>query len=937
MPRGKRTSYKPATDPYPLCKWCNKHRDARRFDKHQKYCKEIHAYSPPTRMHSRHRNTGENQGRRDEELHESRSEPSLEHDAFSPPPMDIDTDERSGAQCFVGPLLPGSYLRIVPHRHSADPAPKIIPIDSPDRSEDSFKSTLSGPENGHPPWFPFESRADFEVTEIAVKGLLPKSLTNNLLGGASHTWNLQGRSHVTLQNHTEMESVLAAARKYGVTFKPGAISATYKGKVYHIEFEYRDPWDWILRLLDDDTLGPHMIFNSVKKYYCEGTEKETWCERIIDEPNTADTWDKYESELPDADPYPHCLLPLHLWLDEGLVTKRVTMHPMVLRPVFLPADIRNASGNGGGVLLGYMTAFSPIKQVPDFADPADRKTVETLAFAKFKMEVYQRVLSVIFASLKSRSWNGEPIECWDGLVRVFHPGIIINSLDGKEAAYFNACRASLANYPYDLHRLTKIFELRTNTSMKAVVRKALLATTKTEKETILKKKGLHGIKHFLWGFRFSDPYAAYSYDTLHSDDLGKWGDHLWTLLLAVLEDLGGKGTFAKNMREFPRWPGLKHFNQVTTVRYTDGQAFYDILKSVLPCIVQLFPRNDPLIHCIRAYERLRIMTGMHCMPTRRLERLEQFIKDYEHWCSRVSEKYGKDFDFFKQHATSHIVRDIRDKGTTNHGSTRPGEGFQQEAAEAYSQTNFKNVASQMNRIDETQEAIARIRMEIDKYDKQCEEDERTEEPEVDEAPNTSQLTSASWRFGAPDRLVNSRAFGDVLKSAGHQVDNFDLLLRDFVSEHFPGDRVSYEQQIQIRPFKCAYITYQSLEDWRGVRDIIRCNPCFHGGARYDSVLFNSDSSEMDFARICAFLRCTLESKRQIDVALVHEFRQNKWKPKTDWAGCQVREERKDFSFLLMDYVIRGALLAPATDSGKDNLHFFVDTVDADMFLRADPY
>jgi hypothetical protein len=77
-------------------------------------------------------------------------------------------------------------------------------------------------------------------------------------------------------------------------FKSDTISASYQGKRYDISFEYRDPWDWITRLLEDDTLGPHMIFNSVRKYYCEGTEQETHCERIIDEPNTGDTWNEYE-------------------------------------------------------------------------------------------------------------------------------------------------------------------------------------------------------------------------------------------------------------------------------------------------------------------------------------------------------------------------------------------------------------------------------------------------------------------------------------------------------------------------------------------------------------------------------------------------------------------------------------------------------------------
>jgi hypothetical protein len=69
------------------------------------------------------------------------------------------------------------------------------------------------------------------------------------------------------------------------------VSASYNGKKYNFSFEYRDPWDWITCLLEDENLGPHMMFNSVRKYYCEGREEETFCERVIDEPNTADAWD----------------------------------------------------------------------------------------------------------------------------------------------------------------------------------------------------------------------------------------------------------------------------------------------------------------------------------------------------------------------------------------------------------------------------------------------------------------------------------------------------------------------------------------------------------------------------------------------------------------------------------------------------------------------
>ncbi|KAJ7662424.1 hypothetical protein B0H14DRAFT_2658885 [Mycena olivaceomarginata] len=471
-------------------------------------------------------------------------------------------------------------------------------------------------------------------------------------------------------------------------FKAATISASYRGKKYDISFEYRDPWDWITRLLEDETLGPHMMFNSVHKYYCEGTETEAFCERVIDEPNTADTWDEYDSQLPEADPYPHCLLPLHFWLDEGLVTKRVSMHPMVLRPAFLPGNIRNAFGNGGGVLIGYMT------HVPDPRDPSDRKTRDTLEFAKFKMEVYQRVREDIFSSLKSRSWNA---------------------------------------------------------TMKAVVLKARRVTTKTAKEELLKNHGLHGIKvqlddfrfsglktqqHFLWGFRFSDPYAAYSYDTLHSDDLGKLGDHLWDFLLEVLEELEGKGSFAKNS----------------------------------------YPAT------------VRIMTGMHCMPSSRLEHLGVFIQEYEKCCS-------------------------------------------------------------MDRIDETQEAIARIRMAIDKYDKQRKEDEQEEEPELDDAPKSSQVNSASWRFGAPGRLFNSRTFKEYLDSIGHPVHEFDLLLRDFITEQFPDDRVSYEQHIQTSSAatpsstaildSTAFFSIPILPGWRSPVYMRYCVAPLSRNASSTSLLFAS--------------------------------------------------------------------------------------------------
>ncbi len=63
---------------------------------------------------------------------------------------------------------------------------------------------------------------------------------------------------------------------------------------------------------------------------------------------------------------------------------------------------------------------------------------------------------------------------------------------------------------------------------------------------------------------------------------------------------------------------------------------------------------------------------------------------------QVEQEYGKNFDFLKQHASSHVFQDIRQKGTLDNFSTRTGEGFQQEAAQAFEQTNMKNAEHQVS-------------------------------------------------------------------------------------------------------------------------------------------------------------------------------------------------------------------------------------------------
>jgi len=109
--------------------------------------------------------------------------------------------------------------------------------------------------------------------------------------------------------------------------------------------------------------------------------------------------------------------------------------------------------------------------------------------------------------------NGEAHRCGDGVNQVLYPGILIESQDAEEAAYFCGCCATSANHPCpkclvvqpDLHDILGNFELHTPQSMQLVLMKALKAKTKTKKEKILKDSGMHNIE--VWFPKHQFPFA----------------------------------------------------------------------------------------------------------------------------------------------------------------------------------------------------------------------------------------------------------------------------------------------------------------------------------------------------------------------------------------------------------------------------------------------
>jgi hypothetical protein len=124
-----------------------------------------------------------------------------------------------------------------------------------------------------------------------------------------------------------------------------------------------------------------------------------------------------------------------------------------------------------------------------------------------------------------------------------------------------------------------------------------------------------------------------------------------------------------------------------------------------------------------------------------------------------------------------------------------------------------------------------------------------------------------------------------------------------------------------------------VEDWTEGTNIMRCNPNFHDRQRFDCVIIHDDAPKLSIARLCDLFRFWLPSGNTLDLALVHRFSPSKWKPRTTWDGCRVLDEGPDTTLVQMDYLIRGALVCPVSERAEEKSHYFIDSVDPDIFLR----
>ncbi|KAG9085669.1 hypothetical protein FRC06_003502 [Ceratobasidium sp. 370] len=729
------------------------------------------------------------------------------------------------------------------------------------------------------PWSPFRSRQDFEFADVALDAGLSKANTDTLL----RLFHESQDCKITLKKYEDLRDFQKKAARLMAPFEPVPFQVPYKpanspktNREYEVQI--KPLHDWLTELVHDESIQQHLQFDARKKYrWSEGS----W-HRIIDEPWTTDEWENKQNQLP-ADGLP---LNIHLYADRAAVamfgSKKV--YPVVARLANLPRELRNGKGVGGGRVV----ALLPVVEEP--VTESGRT-----ALADLKCAVWHAALDKLVESIRSAARVGHAAILklsehlgLDGTRWRLFPSIHILSADYEEQIVIACNRGINAKCPCvrclvpleELHNLDYKADARDPSITAELIRKAQTMGV-TKAEDLLKPYSLRPVQNvFLTLGPNTNPFQALSYDTLHNDDLGRWGKHIWTLLKGRVSVEPGamvKG-FESRIDSVPPWPDLNHFANPLGMDISDGQKYYDLLKA-------------------------------------------------------CTDEYGKSFSFPKMHSLVHLFDDIWMKGATANFSTKPGESMHGPLRKAYLSSSKKShsVSAEIANKTHLRAVYELIKAQIDLFD--C-------DPGAEDEPETNSsgievthiyLGSKNKSFQALEAFDKS---GRYLNSSG--------TLQQAVKESL-GDlalQVSPSAVIQARECKTIKVQYESMVDWCLHRDVLHCSPGFYLKERRDCVLVNSDDG-VALARLLLLLECkdaaSPPSFPEVPLALVSYF-DPVFRPISAIERAIgfrrfMERSRERAQLIPARSIIRGALLAPVLETGHPNEYLANDIFEPDLYFR----
>ncbi|KAJ6559821.1 hypothetical protein B0H19DRAFT_945156 [Mycena capillaripes] len=745
------------------------------------------------------------------------------------------------------------------------------------------------------PWRPFRSQLDFEVAEFCEHNLLNKDSTQTLITLIRRC--MVNPDDFTVTSQRELDELWELAAHKCTAFERGTVTIKYKDTDKTYDTYVRPLWEWTLSLLQDPRLASSFFWDAEKAHKFNG---ETY-ERFYHEPWTADAFWTAQSSLPD-DPLAKPVLYV-IYADKSKMSSFGTQkaYAVVARVANILADIRNGVGFGGGQIVGHQ----PIVQ-------DDPKENHKTAFANFKNIVWHEALYKLLESIVHASKVGYWTTCGDGILRWLWPRITILAADYEEACVMTLIRGLNSLYPCPIcfvpwneqSDLSTEHPLRTAAESEQIVKEARAKRTVAEQEEILKDNALRDIDNVFWKINGSDPHKAISYDPLHADDGGFWGDHLFGQFKARIEELG-RAAIVKidaQFAAFPRWRNLNHFETVMNTSFNDGSKHEDIAK------IMLFIAHNPKTHFISLAQK------------------------YIPACEGTAHT-GKNWNIPKTHARQHAFNNIKEKGAGRNFGTKISEAMHGGIRKTYQRmTNFKDVTPQLVKHDHRRTVATSIREQIDALVQFKHSEDIPEDVEASVLSNVD--------IGSKLKAVSFSTIEQAM-SEDPAFERFRIRFGDFISDFLPafgyklpnGKRIRFTDTDSIVPFQFLKVHYDSLSTWAPTTDYLRCNPKFNGHPRYDCVLVKGEQKPF-FARLLYLFSRAVEVKSH-PFALILPFDAPMGRMKRVDKALRFHRVhaklRRHSEFISVHSIIRGAVLVSDVDKPGEFIVF--DVLDTDMSRR----
>ncbi|KAG1907618.1 uncharacterized protein F5891DRAFT_938880, partial [Suillus fuscotomentosus] len=497
------------------------------------------------------------------------------------------------------------------------------------------------------------------------------------------------------------------------------------------------------------------------------------------------------------------------------------------------------------------------------------------SWVNFKNAVWHKSFARIISLLASKSKMGQWFECLDGVMRWFFLCILILSADFEEQCVMSLMRGLMSLWPCpvclvprnDLWDTSKTYRRRTSEESQALVNTALAKETFEEREELLKEQALRCVESAFWAVAFTCVFCALSHDRCHFNHGGLWSRHLWVELQKYLGILGREALSQvdKSYERFPHWRNLKHPNKVVGVTFTDSSVHEDISKMIIYVTHNVLTEHDSplsylLLQCIHLYLEMDIYAALEVHTTNTINEgrhtVQAFTALMGQYMNQTADDNEKNWNFPKLHMGTHIFDDIKAKGASRNYNTKPNEQMHGPMKDWYlNQTNFKNIAEQILRIDHWLLIADDIHCRISDFDEYSQSKSEVDNDLQDDNDSEDVIImdddpGVIFLDPSPHIKIGSRQIAQTFSSleSTHQVDvgftNFRIKLNDFLNEFLPacniplpgGKRIHFQSNDMITECRFLRVNYESLVDWRQYTDYLRCNPQFFNAPRFDCVI-----------------------------------------------------------------------------------------------------